>query len=338
MFQTKYSLEWLAHSAFSSLFGNAALVALLAKNVRSARVFSLRPILMRFSSLVLFASLAVGQALKRVFGRAVLTYVRRQIMFEKTMVRGLLVVAAAAAMLGGTAMADAILPTDFPPGVTQYQIAFLTDATTSGTSGSESTYNSLVQSQASALGGLVPGGTSWHAITSTSNGTTYVDASANAPAYANVPIYNTAGQLFFFSDIDSIYQEPDTNTGTLEYDQYGNLFYTLADEYVWTGGLEDGYQFPLGVDVGDPGYSCAGINDGTGQWWAINVEASSASYPIYALSSPINVVPEPASPRALGRGTSGTWRSLSAAAQGEGLTTANSQPSSPLHTCRQHRT
>ena len=75
MMRTKYFLAWLAHSALYTLFGNAALVASLARNICSAQVFSVRPTLMRFLSLLLSASLGAGQDLKRVFGRAILTYV-----------------------------------------------------------------------------------------------------------------------------------------------------------------------------------------------------------------------------------------------------------------------
>lgn len=76
--------------------------------------------------------------------------VGRRIMLYK-MVRGLLAATVVAMMLGGTAMADTILPQGLAPG-SQYEIAFVTADITVAESSSIATYNSFVTSEANQDG------------------------------------------------------------------------------------------------------------------------------------------------------------------------------------------
>ncbi len=166
-------------------------------------------------------------------------------MLRKTMVRGLFAVALAATMFGGTAMADVILPTQAQLsalGATQYQIAFVTTDKTSGTSGLESTYNTIAATDAAENATLQGLGATWTAVTSTSSGSTYTDASTNAPAYVHVPIFNTAGQLVL-SDGSQLYtlygSHPLSNL--IVYTEQGGF----SPVSVWTGGYaEVGYISP----------------------------------------------------------------------------------------------
>ena len=161
---------------------------------------------------------------------------RRTPMFGKTIVRGSLAVAwVAATAFARTAVADAILPTGLAPG-SQYQLAFVTADVTSGTSGSESYYNDFVRTQAAPLAAVLPGGTTWSAITSTFDGTNHTDASQNAPTYSGIPIYNSAGELVAASGDQLL---TTSLVHPICFDQYGN--YDPATP--WTGYYFYCYRF-----------------------------------------------------------------------------------------------
>ena len=90
--------------------------------------------------------------------------------------------AATVTLLGGTALADVILPTGLNPG-DQYEIAFVTADTMTATSGDIDDYNTFVSTEANQDATLGSLGATWHAIA----GNPYV----NAPAPYEMPIYNT---------------------------------------------------------------------------------------------------------------------------------------------------
>ena len=166
-------------------------------------------------------------------------------MFDKTMIRGL-AAAVVATLLGGTAVADnVILPTQAQLsalGATQYQIVFDTTDSTSGTSGLESTYNTLAATDAAEDSTLNALGATWTAITSTTAGNTYTDASTNAPTYAGVPIFNTGGQLVLsngaelYTGADFYTSSPPMQAGITN-DQYGDI----EEIILWTGGYQAYY-------------------------------------------------------------------------------------------------
>ena len=94
-------------------------------------------------------------------------------------------------------MAAFIAPTGLMPG-SQYQILFVTADTTDGTSGSESSYNNFVQTEAAPLTAVLPARTTWCAITSTFDGTNYNNAADNIANDPSLPVFNTQGQQLSF--------------------------------------------------------------------------------------------------------------------------------------------
>jgi hypothetical protein len=240
------------------------------------------------------------------------TQMRRTQVFGKTMVRCLLAAALTMAMLAGTTMADAILPTGLAPG-TQYQIAFVTADTINGASGSASTYNDFVTAQTALSPSLASLGASWTAITTTADGTNACD---NAPAYAGVPIYNTLGQPL--STAGALYMIWDSYWGWLggldhpiNADQYG--LPVAAGVWVWTGSQPDGRVSPSGAfQLGDTTITNQAIFGDPGsttnsQYWMtaghdnLDYLGTTIYHPVYALSSRITVpAPEPGTLALLG--------------------------------------
>ena len=205
------------------------------------------------------------------------------VMFEKTVVRGLVAVVLTATMIGGIATADVILsPYETTPGNT-YQIAFVTAGYTTAESSDIDYYNSFVASQA-ALGTSLPT-TTWTALGSTQT----VSAIDNAPTYGNIPIYNTLGQLVASGSAElwsGVLENP------IDGDQYGSP----PTLYVWTGTLSDGTSSPgyLGS-----GYATIGLTN-TGYAFSFAGDPTGNTLSMYALSSPITAVPEPATLTLLG--------------------------------------
>ena len=220
-------------------------------------------------------------------------------MFDKTIARGLLAAALVATMLGGSATAQVILNSyEQTPG-NQYQIAFVTADVTSGTSGSESYYNSFVQNEAAPLTAILPSGATWNAITSTYDGANFTDASQNSPSYSDVPIFNTAGELVVENGEQLLSA---SLLSPICFDQFGN--YSPSDP--WTGYYNGTYaDAPLVfVPTWDLNLSGAviGVDTQTTSGWlmaAVNAEGS--MQPLYGLSSLITVpVPEPGTISLLG--------------------------------------
>ncbi len=212
-------------------------------------------------------------------------------MFCKTMVRGLLEAVLVAAMLAGTAMADATLPKGLPQG-SQYQILFITSDGTSASSSNIATYNSFVTAEANQSPTLRALGVNWTAVCST---TTF--SASNATNTTNVPIYDTKGDLlepsFGALMTSSSFRGP-------EYTQNG----TEKSGYVWTGDVlannSLGSKSPSGP-LGSPypvwGFDYAelgGSGDATQEWLCQDAGGSNGYHdPFYAISSPVTIVPEP---------------------------------------------
>jgi len=165
----------------------------------------------------------------------------------------------------------------------EYQIIFATSLETPATSSSISTYNTLATNSAGTLDSLLPAGVTWQAVVST--GASPNDAAVNAPSFSNIPIYNTHGIEVSPGNLYS-------GTGILSqvgFDENGNA---PPIDLIWTGAnASGGSLLPLGT--ADPEF---GNSTSTGTGWITGStgDPSSISWPVYALSSPITVVPEPA--------------------------------------------
>ena len=208
-------------------------------------------------------------------------------MLKKTIVRGLLAAALAATMLGGAAMADASLPEGLPPG-SQYQILFVTSGGTTASSSNIATYNSFVTQEADQSPTLAALGATWTAVASTAT-----FSASSAYTTTNAPVYDTQGHLLepnygsLFTD-DNCLGPSFTQTGVEE------------EDYVWTG-----YWLPNGtlgsnypghtLGTSDPivGFNYEYLPDKPQAWLCQDDTGKNAQEPLYAISSPITVVPEP---------------------------------------------
>jgi hypothetical protein len=194
----------------------------------------------------------------------------------------LALLASATFILAGTStrlFATLILP-NLPPG-SQYQIIFATAGEIDATSGSISTYNTFASNSAGTLNSLLPAGVTWKAVASTLS----TAASANAPSFSNIPIYNTHGIKVSAGNLYS-----GSLLAPVSFDQNGNA---PPIDLIWTGATAAGGipSNPLGSAVPEFGNS----NDSNSNWiTGLSGDGSNIPWPVYALSSPITVVPEPA--------------------------------------------
>jgi hypothetical protein len=189
--------------------------------------------------------------------------------------------------------ADVILPTGLAPG-SQYEIAFVTSDGTTATSSNIADYNNFVTSEANQDPILASLGVSWNAIAST----TTVNANVNAPNNGSIPVYNTLGQLVTSSTGPSIYVQDyvdDVLLVPLEENQYGTVY---TNGIVWTGSTARGLAslYPMGNQgpfySGYTEWGYAGMCNS--YWFSDTTWPETQLEPLYALSSPITVVPEPA--------------------------------------------
>lgn len=218
--------------------------------------------------------------------------------------------AAAVACFAAQLRADVILP-DLPPG-SQYEIAFVTNDVIDAASTNISDYNNFVTQEANQDPILQSLGVAWHAIASTEA----VAANVNAPFTEGVPIYTTTG-LLLADDTHPLYPTApqfDSSWYTSFYDdQFGAASQpttpAVDTNAVWTGSNTDG-SISTGFALGDNsiltgwrGSSDAGpgfaAND-FGFTWNNNPSGPVDYCFMYALSSPITVVPEPATLTLLG--------------------------------------
>jgi hypothetical protein len=208
-------------------------------------------------------------------------------------------------------------------GATQYQIAFVTSGATTATSTNIQDYNNFVTAQAalgsSYLSDFVPTGTTWNAMGSTDT----TNANVNAATYANVPIFNTLGQVVATGSSQVWTKDL---TDPIVSDEYG---ISHLNEYVYTGttsGTEStwpGYgstgfgdfvyrsyyndYLPPAVQVNTVQYLGGYMGFTAGGTYLASSSLSGAmetTAPFYALSSPITV-PEPATLSLLGSALAG---------------------------------
>jgi hypothetical protein len=174
------------------------------------------------------------------------------------------------------------------PAGTQYQIVFVTDDTTTATDSNIGDYNSFVQADVPAaltsfLAGYGGPPASWNAIGSTAS----VNANSNAPSTGLV--FNTDGQEVA-SPTASLY-----SGSLLSPIMYGPSAISEAGEGVWTGSTTAGLVVTARGLGASGGFTEIGDSSESGGGWVANAFASTdTALPMYALSTEITAVPEPA--------------------------------------------
>ena len=193
--------------------------------------------------------------------------------------------------LAGRVSATVILPN--LPANSEYQLIFATSGEINSTSGTIGTYNAFVSANAAPLTAILPAGVTWNAVVST--GASPNDAADNAPSFANIPIYNTQGIEVSPGGLYS-------GTGLLsaiDYDQNGTLVAQSAGtNLIWTGATALGAVSANPLGASSPEYGMA--NATSSNWITGNNLSNSIRWPVYALSTPITVVPEPTTLSLLG--------------------------------------
>lgn len=213
----------------------------------------------------------------------------------KTLVFGVLLPLAVGVGVGDQVVAGIIIST--PAGLNSgdvFRVVYVTNATTTATSSAISTYNTLVNTDAVAQAGggeVVYNGAivTFSAIVSTSK----VTAIENIGQY-NAPVYLPDGSLIATSDSASA---GGLWSGSLLHSINKNLTSpaTLV-QGVWTGTNTSGTQAPSAQLGFNPFAAAAGETGQTNQYWVLSFASNPNQHrPIYAISQPLTVVPEPSS-------------------------------------------
>lgn len=175
--------------------------------------------------------------------------------------------------------ATVILPS-LPVG-SQYQLIFVTLGDNPGQSADIATYNAFVATEATLSPSIAALDAEWHAVVST----------VTVPAIVNalndgLSVYNTQG-ILVANAATGIYNG--SLLSPVQYTQFGNA----RSSQVWTGATSIGGipDNPMGGAV-----CVLGDSSATGANWISGGATFSGNFfPLYALSGPITVVPEPSS-------------------------------------------
>lgn len=177
--------------------------------------------------------------------------------------------------------ADIIPPIGLAPG-SEYQLIFVTGATTNAESTDISTYNTFVTNEA-ALNPLLPSAT-WNAIGSTAT----VNASDNAPNVmvgdSYLPVYNTQG--IEVSGAAGLYSG--TLSSPVLYDQSGSE--PGSNILPWTGTSPTGVV-ETNAPLGSPDPAAGDGRDVSNAWLFNTTGTSFTERYVYALSTPIFATP-----------------------------------------------
>ena len=194
--------------------------------------------------------------------------------------RKFIVMLVAVQFIWSTKLLAQVVPPNLPAG-SQYQIIFVTSGTDTSTSSNIADYNNFVAAQA-ALSSSLPAAT-WKAVASTANNS----AHTNAPWISGLPVYNTEG-ILVASASNGLYTSSGSLLSAVQYDQNG----ATVSSIVWTGsnGLGNSLS-PLGGT--SPGFGSSGAANL--DWIHDSASTTQTQLPLYALSSAIMAVPEPAS-------------------------------------------
>jgi hypothetical protein len=212
--------------------------------------------------------------------------------------RAIILFVAFAASITAPVMADIIPPIGLAPG-SEYQLIFATADTTTATSTDITTYNTFVTTQA-GLNPSLPSAT-WTDIGSTAT----VAADVNAPNVmvdgSYLPVYNTQGILVSDEASGGLYSGVLDHIAPVEYDQYGSAASSDYHEgFVFTGTDVNGASMPTSHLGAANKVTVAYSIYATQIWMDGGLQLASASYGLYALSSPLVATPEPASLTLLG--------------------------------------
>lgn len=193
--------------------------------------------------------------------------------------RGWLAASLAACMVSTSAYAAVPVPPGVAPGAS-YQLAFVTSAGTTATSGDIGDYNAWVQAAADAAG--IGGGVTWSAIASTAA----VDANANAPVTARV--FNLGGELVAWSYSDFWDGNHSLGVG-IDYTENG----VGKNTNVWTGSNADGTRAGSSA-LGNASAVWGESTLSSGAWINRGTQSTAVTYSLYALSQTLTApVPEP---------------------------------------------
>jgi len=166
-----------------------------------------------------------------------------------------------------------------------YHLVFLTEGTTQATSSDIATYNAFVNAEAalSALQGV--SSLTWYVVASTNT----VNAVANAPVSA--PVYLLNGNLVA-SDASVFYGSP-VISNLIQINQHG---VTSSVNNPWTGSRRNGTLLSTsrGLGTSSPSFGASGTNNNYIESFAGGV-ANTQFRPLYGMSGPLTVIPEPAS-------------------------------------------
>ena len=204
--------------------------------------------------------------------------------------------------LGGEAAAVPItVPSGLSPG-DQYRLAFVTSTTRDSLSADIADYNAFVTAAANSVPELLALGTTWTAIASTPAVDARDNTGTNPGASVGVPIYRLDDTLMAGGNADLWDGAIAAPLMIVETGAVGAPF-----QPVWTGTSTDGTGFG-GFELGSGGSAFYGRSDQSSDFWIIlpnGIASHGFSYPLYAVSDPLTVVPEPGTSFLLGMGLAG---------------------------------
>jgi hypothetical protein len=183
-------------------------------------------------------------------------------------------------------------PAGLTPGQT-FRIAFVTDATTQATSTDINYYNSFVNADATteAGGGSVTyNGTP---LTFSAVASTQAVAAITNIGQKGAPVYLASGLQIADSDTSAPFGLWSGGLlAPLDVDLTGTL---TRGQIVWTGTTVTGAPAPTSeLGYGTPPLDGTGVPFQSGGGWIMNgVTVNSATYPLYGISQPLTVAPEP---------------------------------------------
>ncbi|MFO0953715.1 MAG: hypothetical protein U0835_21680 [Isosphaeraceae bacterium] len=180
----------------------------------------------------------------------------------------------------------------------QFRMVFVSSTTTDPTSGSISTYDTLVQNAAAAAGLDTYGGSpvAWLAIVSTQT----VAANSRLTDAPGVDLYLVNGTKFFSGSTNLFWTASNPRLVGLNVTETGGTY----NGSVWAGSEADGSIGTSGQYLGGSAPAAGNSGSTSSGWISANNPAASTLLPVYAFSEILVVpaaVPEPSSLAALRR-------------------------------------